>query len=345
MKRILLIGGAGFIGHHLALSLKQNGFEVFIIDGLEVNSLVSLQDSRVEFTNRDFYIDTIEERLTLLRSEKIPIYIEDARDYQRLSRAVYDTQPDAIFLLAAVSHASRANKDPYSTFDHSFRTLENTLDIARVLPNKPQVIFFSSSMVYGNFMGKSPDEETNCDPRNIYGALKLGGEKLALAYSNVFDFPVTIVRPSALYGPRCISRRVLQVFIENAMRGSDLVIQGDGQESLDFTYIGDLVAGLQLLLLNEKSYGQVFNLTRGKAQKLIDAAKIVQNKFPDIALFFEERDSLNPERGSLDISKARSLLGYKPVHDLTEGLDSYISWYQKKESFFRDKLKKFEINE
>ncbi len=120
MKRILLIGGAGFIGHHLALTLKQNGFEVFIIDGLEVNSLVSLQDSRVEFTNRDFYIDTIEERLTLLRSETIPIYIEDARDYQRLNRAVFDVQPDAIFLLAAVSHASRANKDPYSTFDHSF---------------------------------------------------------------------------------------------------------------------------------------------------------------------------------------------------------------------------------
>ena len=345
MKRILLIGGAGFIGHHLALSLKQNGFEVFIIDGLEVNSLVSLQDSRVVFANRDFYIDTIEERLTLMRSEKIPIYIEDARDYQRLNRAVFDIQPDAIFLLAAVSHASRANKDPYSTFDHSFRTLENTLDIARALPNKPQVIFFSSSMGYGNFMGNSPDEETNCDPRNIYGALKLGGEKLALAYSNVFNFPVTIVRPSALYGPRCISRRVLQVFIENAMRGSDLVIQGDGQESLDFTYIGDLVSGLLLLLLNEKSYGQVFNLTRGKAQKLIDAAKIVQNKFPSIDLIFQERDSLNPERGSLDISKAQSLLGYTPVHDLTEGLNSYISWYQEKESFFKDKLDKFEKNE
>ena len=153
------------------------------------------------------------------------------------------------------------------------------------------------------------------------------------------------MRPSALYGPRCISRRVLQVFIENAIRGSDLVIQGDGQESLDFTYIGDLVSGLLLLLLYDKSYGQVFNLTRGKAQKLIDAAKIVQNKFPSIDLIFQERDSLNPERGSLDISKAQSLLGYTPVHDLTEGLNSYISWYQEKESFFKDKLDKFEKNE
>jgi len=345
MKRILLVGGAGFIGHHLAISLKQNGFEVFVIDGLEVNSLVSLQDSRARFTNRDFYIHTIEERLNLLRSAGIPIYIEDARNYQRLNLAVYDIQPDAIFLLAAVSHASRANKDPYSTFDHSFRTLENTLDIARSLINKPQVIFFSSSMVYGNFLGNTPAEDANCDPRNIYGALKLGGEKLALAYSNVFDFPVTIVRPSALYGPRCISRRVLQVFIENAMRGSDLVIQGDGQEGLDFTYIDDLVSGLELLLLNEKSYGQIFNLTRGKSQKLIEAARIVQDKFPSVDVIFQERDSLNPERGSLDITKAQSLLGYKPKYDLAEGLEAYLYWYKQKASFFEGAINGHESNE
>ena len=93
-------------------------------------------------------------------------------------------------------------------------------------------------------MSQSPNEDANCDPKNIYGSLKFGGEKLARAYSNVFDFPVTIVRPSALYGPRCISRRVLQVFIENALRGQDLIIQGDGQESLDFTYIDDIVESL-----------------------------------------------------------------------------------------------------
>ena len=328
MKKALLIGGAGFIGHHLALSLKANGFDVAVVDGLEVNNLISLQDIRSNFVNRTFYIKVLEERLTLLRQASIPVYVEDARDYIRLGRIVNDYQPDVIYLLAAVAHASRANKDPYSTFDHSFRTLENTLDITRSLTKKPQLIFFSSSMVYGDFMSQSPNEDANCDPKNIYGSLKFGGEKLARAYSNVFDFPVTIVRPSALYGPRCISRRVLQVFIENALRGQDLIIQGDGQESLDFTYIDDLISGLLRLTLNEKSYGQIFNLTTGHARKLVDAAEIVNNNFPKISIRFESRDALNPERGTLDITKAKSVLGYEPTHDLTKGLTKYIAWYK-----------------
>jgi nucleoside-diphosphate-sugar epimerase len=328
MKKALLVGGAGFIGHHLALALKQDGFDVAVIDGLEVNNLISLQDTRSNFVNRTFYVKVLEERLSLLRQAGIPIYVEDARDYIRLSRVVNEYKPDVIYLLAAVAHASRANKDPYSTFDHSFRTLENTLDITRSLDNKPQLVFFSSSMVYGDFMTQSPNEETNCDPKNIYGSLKFGGEKLARAYSNVFDFPVTIVRPSALYGPRCISRRVLQVFIENALRGQDLVIKGDGQESLDFTYIDDLISGLKGLTLNEKSYGEIFNITRGKAQKLIDAAQIIKGEFPKVSVSFESRDALNPERGTLDISKAKSLLGYAPTHDLKEGLKKYVEWYK-----------------
>ena len=328
MKKALLIGGAGFIGHHLALALKQDGFDVAVIDGLEVNNLISLQDTRSNFVNRTFYVKVLEERLSLLRQAGIPVYVEDARDYIRLSRVVNEYKPDVIYLLAAVAHASRANKDPYSTFDHSFRTLENTLDITRSLDNKPQLVFFSSSMVYGDFMTESPNEDTNCDPKNIYGSLKFGGEKLARAYSNVFDFPVTIVRPSALYGPRCISRRVLQVFIENALRGQDLIIKGDGQESLDFTYIDDLISGLKALTLNEKSYGEIFNITRGKAQKLIDAAQIIRGEFPKVSVNFEARDALNPERGTLDISKAKSMLGYSPTHDLQEGLKKYITWYR-----------------
>jgi len=328
MKKALLIGGAGFIGHHLALSLKADGFDVAVVDGLEVNNLISLQDVRSNFVNRTFYIKVLEERLTLLRQASIPVYVEDARDYIRLGRIVNDYQPDVIYLLAAVAHASRANKDPYSTFDHSFRTLENTLDITKSLTKKPQLIYFSSSMVYGDFMSQSPNEDANCDPKNIYGSLKFGGEKLARAYSNVFDFPVTIVRPSALYGPRCISRRVLQVFIENALRGQDLIIKGDGQESLDFTYIDDLVSGLLRLTLNKKSYGQIFNLTTGHARKLVEAAEIVKNNFPKISIKFENRDALNPERGTLDITKAKSVLGYEPTHDLSEGLSKYITWYK-----------------
>ena len=178
MKRALLIGGAGFIGHHLALDLKKNGFEVAVIDGLEVNNLISLQDARTTFLNRNFYIKVLEERLLLLRQAEIPIYVEDARDYVRLSRIVGEFQPDVIYLLAAVAHASRANKDPYSTFDHSFRTLENTLDITRSLKNTTQLVFFSSSMVYGDFMAKIPNEESNLIQKRYMVRLNLAVKSL-----------------------------------------------------------------------------------------------------------------------------------------------------------------------
>ena len=88
------------------------------------------------------------------------------------------------------------------------------------------------------------DEDTACEPLGIYGALKFAGEKMVIAYNQVFGLPYTIVRPSALYGERCVSRRVGQIFIENALLGQEIVVNGDGSDGLDFTYIQDLVDGL-----------------------------------------------------------------------------------------------------
>ena len=108
-------------------------------------------------------------------------------------------------------------------------------------------------MVYGNFNSQSVSEETPCKPIGIYGTLKLSGELLVRAYNQVFDLPYTIIRPSALYGERCVSRRIGQIFIENALCGKDITIQGDGNELLDFTYIQDLVYGIIRVIENPKS--------------------------------------------------------------------------------------------
>jgi nucleoside-diphosphate-sugar epimerase len=243
-RRITLIGGAGFIGHNLALELKRRGADVSIVDGLQVNNLLSLHGEQQAPAERDLHLRIINQRLDMMRAAGIPLYVEDARDYQRLSLVLGRLQPQVIVLLAAVAHASRSNKDPFHTFDHSFRTLENGLDIARAESGSvEQFIYFSSSMVYGNFDGIAVTEDAPCNPIGIYGALKFGGEKLVIAYNQVFQLPFTIIRPSALYGERCVSQRVGQVFIENAIQGRDIVIKGDGTESLDFTYIGDLVDG------------------------------------------------------------------------------------------------------
>ena len=331
-KSIVLIGGAGFIGHNLALTLKKAGARVTIIDSLHVNSLLSFASSNYDEENRDLYYRIINQRLDLLREADIPINVQDVRDYNALCHLLTEINPEVIIHLAAVAHANKSNKDPYSTFDHSSRTLENMLDNARNKQfNVKRFIYFSSSMVYGNFKGGMVTEETVCEPLGIYGALKYGGEKLVIAYNQVFDVPYTIVRPSALYGQRCVSRRVGQIFIENALKGVPLKISGDGSDRLDFTYIEDLSNGIVKILENESSENQVFNITYGESRSIKDMIDIIEEHFPGIEVQYLPKDKLIPERGTLCVDKAKKLIGYTPQYPLEKGIVKYINWY--KETF------------
>ena len=328
-KSIVLIGGAGFIGHNLALTLKKAGARVTIIDSLHVNSLLSFASSNYDEENRDLYYRIINQRLDLLREADIPINVQDVRDYNALCHLLTEINPEVIIHLAAVAHANKSNKDPYSTFDHSSRTLENMLDNARNKQfNVKRFIYFSSSMVYGNFKGGMVTEETVCEPLGIYGALKYGGEKLVIAYNQVFDVPYTIVRPSALYGQRCVSRRVGQIFIENALKGVPLKISGDGSDRLDFTYIEDLSNGIVKILENESSENQVFNITYGESRSIKDMIEIIEEHFPGIEVQYLPKDKLMPERGTLCVDKAKKLIGYEPQFPLERGFVDYIKWYK-----------------
>lgn len=325
-RKITLIGGAGFIGHNLALHLKSLGAEVSIIDSLQVNNLAYFSSASEEIVNRHLYLNILHERQRLLNDSKIPIFILDARDYQALTRLINQIKPQVVIQLAAVSHANKSNKDPYSTFDHSFRTLENALDASR--DRVEHFIYFSSSMVYGHFTENTVTEESICNPVGIYGALKYGGEKLVIAYNQVFDLPYTIVRPSALYGERCVSRRVGQIFIENALTGKNIDIAGDGSDRLDFTYVMDLVKGIQLVISKDASLNQTFNLTYGNARSLADMAKIMKANFKNLEVNYKPKDNLTPDRGTLSIDKAHSLLGFSPEFPLEKGYLDYINWYK-----------------
>ena len=323
---ILLIGGGGFIGHNLALKLKQMEADVSIIDGLQVNNLLYFSSVESSEYNRELYIAMINQRLNSLRKANIPIFVQDCRDYLALNNLFEKIKPKVVFHLAAISHANRSNKDPYSTFDHSFRTLENALDCSR--EGVEHFIFFSSSMIYGHFTKGMVTEETTCEPIGIYGALKFGGEKLVIAYDQVFDLPYTIIRPSALYGERCVSRRVAQIFIENAIQGKDIEISGNGNDRLDFTYIDDLTDGLIKILENDSAKNQVLNLTYGESRSLNDLLNIVTKYFPNVNVKYLPKDKLTPDRGTLSVDKARKLIGYNPQYPLDVGLEKYINWYK-----------------
>ena len=146
-KKILLVGGCGFIGHNLAIHLKKLGHKPVIVDSLSVNNILSFADKEVK--NKKLYSAILQNRIDILNAEAIQLIIQDARDYHAVSKIYNEIKPDIIIHLAAVSHANKSNKDPHNTFDHSLRTLENTLDVSKV--KKTHVIYLSSSMVYGNF--------------------------------------------------------------------------------------------------------------------------------------------------------------------------------------------------
>jgi nucleoside-diphosphate-sugar epimerase len=325
-KRVALVGGAGFIGHHLALALKEQGAEVAVIDGLEVNNLLQYLALPPDAENRDLYVKIIHQRIEKLRAAGVPLYVQDAREYDALSRVLSEVEPQVVVHLAAIAHAGRSNKDPMSTFGHSLRTLENALDYAR--DKAEHFVYFSSSMVYGNFLAPEVAEDHPLEPIGIYGALKLSGEKVVIAYEQVFDLDYTIIRPSALYGPGCVSRRVSQIFIESALVGSKLRVDGEGDERLDFSYVADVVDGVARAIANPAARNEILNITAGRSRSLSDLITLIQEHFPEVEVEFVERDALRPYRGTLSIDKARRLIGYEPATTLEDGLDRYVAWYR-----------------
>ena len=325
-RRIAIVGGAGFIGHNLALDLAKRGAKVDIVDSLQVNNLLWFE-SRPEAAHRELLMAILNQRLDLIRAAGIPMHPQDARDYHAMSRVLATIKPQVLIHLAAVSHAGQSNKDPYSTFDHSLRTLENSLDFARGA-GVEQFIFLSSSMAYGNFKQAEVTEDHPLDPIGIYGALKVAGEKMVIAYQQVFGLPYTIIRPSALYGQRCVSRRVSQIFIESALAGKPIHVDGDGSDKLDFTHIEDLVGGMALAIQHPAAVNQIFNLTYGAGRPIRELVEMVVEAFPSTIVEFGERDALMPVRGTLSIAKARELIGFIPVNPIEIGFRKYIDWYR-----------------
>tara|TARA_B100000242_G_scaffold269628_1_gene220552 strand:+ start:250 stop:1275 length:1026 start_codon:yes stop_codon:yes gene_type:complete len=334
-KKILLIGGCGFIGHNLAIYLKKQGHDVHLVDSFGVNNLITLIDNKDNVPHPDLSKKVLDERLELVKNSNCNLIVQDARDYHALSKTIEQIEPEIVIHLAAVSHADRSNKTPYNTFDHSLRTLENVLDAIKFSKTVEQLIFMSSSMVYGNFDGKEVEEDMNCSPIGIYGALKYAAEKIIIAYNQVFGLNYTIIRPSALYGERCISRRVGQIFIENALFRKKISINGSGKEKLDFTYIQDLIQGISKSISNQKAYNEIFNITYGNGREILELIEIIKDNFGSTEIEFKDKNKLTPERGTLSNAKSKELLKYESKWSIEEGYQKYIDWYK---DFFNKKI-------
>ena len=155
-------------------------------------------------------------------------------------------------------------------------------------------------------------------------------ERLVRTYCHQYGLNTAIIRPSALYGERCVSRRVSQVFIENALNGKPLFLEGGGDGRLDFTYIHDLIDGIirAMAFRVEKPGGTAtYNITCGNARTILELANIVKNMVPSAILEEKPRAEDKPIRGTLSVLRAEKEIGFKAKWPLEEGYKKYCEWY------------------
>ena len=207
----------------------------------------------------------------------------------------------------------------------------NVLESIREVDSVKRFVYASSSMVYGDFERMPADEKHPTNPLDVYGGTKLSSEILTRVYSKQYGIKYTIIRPSAVYGPTDVNRRVTQIFVENALMGKPLALHNGGESKLDFTYVEDTANGFVLALRSKKAENEAFNITRGEGRSLKELAEIIQRLVPGTRIERKEasKDEKRPERGTLDISKARKLLGYKPQYSLEEGMKMYVEFVKK----------------
>ena len=170
---------------------------------------------------------------------------------------------------------------------------------------------------------KTANETEEKNPKEAYGIMKYSGEIITKGLCKLYNIPFTIIRPSAVYGPTDMNRRVSQVFIEAAINNKEIYVEGPN-EKLDFTYIDDLVDGLILAGIKSSAKNETFNMTFGKGRKLIDFVNILKKYFPNLKIKIKPKDKTKPSRGTLSVSKAKKLLNYKPKISIEKGVEKYL---------------------
>ncbi len=309
MSKILITGGIGFIGSYTVQRLIKLGHEVAIFDNF-VHYVYPLNQMHLENIIRRTqpFIDDVK------------VYRGSIVDQDFLRRSITDFSPDHIIHLAAMPISKLATEHPEEAVDVMARGTLNLLEVISTLDSFGRFVYISSSMVYGDFIQNPMPEGGIKKPIDIYGSMKLAGEHLTRAIARKSGLDFTIVRPSAVYGPTDNNKRVLTIFLDNALSGKPLEVKGRS-ESLDFTYVTDIADGIICALFSENANGNSYNITRGRSRTILEAAQIVANLIPGTTINVQESDADMPSRGTLDISRAQREIGYSPRIDLEQGLE------------------------
>ena len=320
MKNILITGGLGFIGTKLAEKL---------ISKKLVKQCVLL-DNFGGYINPSFdnFRDYRKLRLKKIKKNKFVIERADINNFKSVLKIMEKYKPEIVFHTAALPLAKVSNVNADEAKQGSIDSTVNLIDAINLSNKKKKFkrfIYISSSMVYGDFVKNIVKEDDKKNPKEAYGIMKYCGEKITEGLCRLYKIDYSIIRPSAVYGPTDMNRRVSQLFVDGARNNKKLKVEGVN-EKLDFTFIDDLAEGLILSAFKKKAINQVFNMTFGKGRKLIDFIKILKKHYPKLRYEVKSKDKTKPSRGTLSILKAKKLIGYKPKFNLEKGIKNYLKF-------------------
>lgn len=313
-KRILLTGGAGFIGSTLAQKLVDEN-EILIYDNFARDSISNKK----------------------IRSKNLKIVKDDILNLESLRKTCEDFKPQIAVHMAAIAGIDTVIINPVRTLDVNINGTLNLLKALEKYSGKlERVLDFSTSEVLGAYAYKSTEKSsTNFAPvgeaRWTYSISKVAGEHILHSYYKQHGYPVVTIRPFNIYGPGQVGEGAIQIFIKNVVNKKDIQIHGDGDQIRSWCYVDDMINGVELCLTNKKAIGEVINIGNPKGTITISslAEKIVNITKSKSKIVYIPKNYVDVELRIPSIEKAKELLGFYPKVDLNEGILKTYNWYKK----------------
>ena len=316
LMRILVTGGAGFIGSHLVETSLAAGHTVAILDDFN-----------------DFYDPQIKRANIEKISKDVPVHQIDLRENDAVRNLFRREKFDTIAHLAARAGVRPSIQHPQLYYDTNVTGTLHLLDAARAT-GVERFIFASSSSVYGVSKTVPFSEEQHLTQTiSPYAATKIAGEFLCSTYSHLYQLRVVALRYFTVYGPRQRPDLAIHQFTKKIHSGQPIDQFGDGTTRRDYTYIDDIIQGTMAALTYNGPLFDIFNLGESETIQLKDLIEKIEKALGKSAKI----NQLPEQPGDVpltcaDISKARKLLGYNPTTQLSEGLPRFIEWFMQRAS-------------
>ena len=329
--KILVTGGAGFIGSAVVRLAVARGHEVVNLDALT-------------------YAGCLENLASVTDDPLYSFEHADIRDRAALDRILAAHQPDAVMHLAAESHVDRSIDGPGDFIETNITGTYNMLEAARrywVAQGKPEGFRFhhiSTDEVYGSLGAEGMfTEDTPYDPRSPYSASKASSDHLVRAWHETYGLPVVLTNCSNNYGPFHFPEKLVPVVILNALAGKPIPVYGQGLNVRDWLYVEDHADAL-LLVLEKGDLGRSYNIGGENEARNIDLVKTIcsildqkrpkETPYADQITFVQDRAG-HDLRYAIDPSRIRDELGWRPSVTVEEGLERTVQWYLDNEDWWR----------